>query len=173
MKIKPKLIVGLGNPGKEYEKTYHNVGFLAIDSFAKTTLNAKTKLFEYSKIDDLIFVKNRTFMNDAGKTVSAAMKYFSARGGLKPEELLVIHDDADLLLGKYKLSLNQGSAGHKGIESIIKALGTKNFYRLRIGIRNPKSKAKALNLVLKKIKNSELLILNQVFKEITENNLFI
>ncbi|MFA5386696.1 MAG: aminoacyl-tRNA hydrolase [Candidatus Paceibacterota bacterium] len=169
-----KLIVGLGNPGKEYEKTYHNIGQLFVSWIMDhKTWDIKHRLFMASKImlHDSGFmihiVKPRTFMNESGEAVAAAMKYFK----VKPAELLIVHDDSDVTLGKYKLSLGRGSAGHKGIESIIKNLGTKDFYRLRIGIRNPKNKAKASNLVLKKIKNQELLVLNKTFKEIFQNEL--
>jgi len=168
MKIKPKLIIGLGNPGKKYEKTYHNVGQLFVSWIMDhETWDIKHRLFMASKImiHDSGFMihvaKPRTFMNEVGEAALSAMKYFK----LKPEELLVIHDDSDLLLGKYKISFNRGSAGHKGIESVIKAINAKNFYRLRIGVRHPKSKIKALDLVLKKIKPQDLKILNKVFEE--------
>ena len=121
-----KLIIGLGNPGKEYEKTYHNVGFLAIDFLAKNLPIAK-------------LVKSGSYMNQSGLFVAKASKKY----GAKSDQIMIIHDDADIELGKYKISFGRGSAGHRGIDSIIKSLGTKNFWRLRIGIRkNQKSKIK-------------------------------
>jgi PTH1 family peptidyl-tRNA hydrolase len=174
MKIKPRLIIGLGNPGKEYEKTYHNVGILFIEN--KIPPNSKfqipnSKNFEHLKTNILILVKPKTFMNESGKAVKEALKYFK----VKPEELLIVHDDSDIELGKYKISFGRGSAGHKGVQSIIDALGANNFWRLRIGIgKNKKLKIKnkkftmikAGEFVLKKIAKEDLKILEKVFEEI-------
>lgn len=161
-----KLIFGLGNPAKEYDNTFHNVGFLAVNFWTENQTFSKLKNFEYKKIKSLIFAKNLTFMNKSGDAVSRALKFFK----IKPEELLVVHDDADILLGSYKISFNRNSAGHKGIKSIIENLGTKNFYRLRIGIRNLKNKNKALDFVLKKIKNQESKILSQILESFVFND---
>jgi len=153
MKIKSKLIIGLGNPDKEYQNTYHNVGFLAVDFLANSLPLAK-------------LLKSDSYMNESGLFVLKAVK----KNGLKPEEVLIIHDDADIELGKYKLSFGRGSAGHRGVESIINSLGTKNFWRLRIGInkisniKNQKSKRiKAADFVLKKISKADLETLLKVF----------
>lgn len=154
-----KIIIGLGNPGKEYEKTYHNVGFLAIDYFAKN--------HPFSNFQFLISkpLKTDVFMNQSGSFVAKTVKKYR----LKPEEILIVHDDSDIELGKYKISFGRGSAGHNGAESIIKTLKTKNFWRLRIGIRPPEEKSKkALEFVLKKIKKSDLEILNSVFKKVAK-----
>jgi len=148
MKIKPRLIIGLGNPGKKYEKTYHNVGFLAIDFLTKNSPIPKP-------------LKSNVYMNLSGNFVRLALKKYKA----KPEELLVVHDDSDIALGDYKISFNRGAAGHKGIESIIKHLGTKKFYRLRIGVQPQEFRIRAEKIVLKKIKPQELKILNKVFEE--------
>lgn len=113
-----KLIIGLGNPGAEYEKTYHNVGFAAIDYFAKNPPNSK-------------LLKSGVYMNQSGGFVKKTLKKYKA----KPEELLIIHDDSDIELGKYKISFGRGAAGHKGVQSIVDAIGSKDFWRLRIGIR--------------------------------------
>jgi len=156
-----KLIIGLGNPGKEYEKTYHNVGFLAIDFLAKNPPAAK-------------LLKSGGYMNQSGSFVAKASKKY----GVKPDEILIVHDDSDIELGKYKVSFGRGSAGHRGIDSIIKSLGTKNFWRLRIGIGRQIAnreaqivKRKAKEFVLKKITKKDLEILEQVFKT-TYNSLF-
>ncbi|MEE8131931.1 MAG: aminoacyl-tRNA hydrolase [Candidatus Paceibacterota bacterium] len=162
MKIKIKLIIGLGNPGSQYTLTYHNVGFLAVDYLTKNLINSK-----------LVIIKPKTFMNKSGKAVAEAKKRFK----VKSEEILIIHDDSDIELGKYKFSFGRGSAGHKGIESIIKALKTKNFWRLRIGIRSKKvglsaeaRRAKAEDFVLKKITKKDLLIFNEVFSNAKNSN---
>lgn len=171
--MKVKLIIGLGNPGKEYEKTCHNSGKLFIDYLKNLPANSEFKiqnseLFQFIKTDNSVFVKPLTFMNESGKAVSAAMKYFK----IKPEEILVVHDDSDIELGKYKISFGRGSAGHNGVESIIKSLKTKNFWRLRIGIRPPihiNQRQKAAAFVLKKISKKNLEILNKTFEKIMEN----
>jgi len=168
MKIKPRAIIGLGNPGKEYEKTYHNAGFLTIDFFVENTPISNS----HPPAGGLIFkpLKTDVFMNQSGSFVAKIAK----KHKLKPEEILIIHDDSDIELGKYKISFSRGSAGHNGVESIIKALKTKDFWRLRIGIRPIKSKQKADlsakthqikagEFVLKKISKKDLEILEDVF----------
>ena len=151
-----KLVIGIGNPGKEYEKTYHNVGFLFVDYLDGCQMsNVKCQM---SKSD--------VFMNQSGDFVAGALKKYR----VKPEEILIVHDDSDIELGKYKLSFGRGSAGHKGAESIIKSLGAKNFWRLRIGVRPQKSKQKAEKFVLKKITAANLKILNQVFEKTNKNS---
>ncbi len=146
-----KLIIGLGNPGKEYEKTCHNAGFLFIDY-----LNDKQPI----KIKTL---KSNVFMNESGIFIAKILK----KTGLKPEEILIVHDDSDIELGKYKISFGRGSAGHNGAESVIKSLKTKNFWRLRIGVRPPEkeSRKKAGDFVLKKISWGNSAILEKVFEE--------
>ncbi len=151
---KPKLIIGLGNPDKKYENTYHNVGFLAVDYFAKNLLNSN-------------LLKSAVFMNQSGDFVGKAIK----KHGIKPQELMVIHDDSDIELGNYKISFGRSSAGHQGVESIINSLGTKNFWRLRIGIRKAglpaeTRRAKAGDFVLEKITKNDWEILEKTFSEI-------
>lgn len=149
MKVKCKLIIGLGNPGREYAKTYHNVGFLAVDYLGQNPLVSK-------------MLKSDVFMNDSGNFVKKALKKYKVR----PEESMIIHDDSDIELGKYKVSFARNSAGHHGIDSIIKSLGTNDFWRLRIGI-GKKAKVKAKKLVLKKISKADWEILLKVFEEIS------
>ena len=156
-----KLIIGLGNPESQYGQTYHNAGFLFINKMSDYGKFKNNKNFEYLKINGLIFIKPLVFMNESSKAVFAAMKYFKA----KPEEILIVHDDSDIEIGKFKISFGRGSAGHNGVESIIKSLKTKDFWRLRIGIRPQKSKQKAEKFVLKKISKKDLEILEKVFKE--------
>lgn len=128
-----KLVAGLGNLGEPYARTYHNAGRLVVAELA----NVPEKDFKSSK-DYLsyrganhTFIIPRTFMNASGPAIKSALHAFRA----KPLELLVVHDDADLALGTTRLHYGRGSAGHRGVESVIAAIGTKNFWRLRIGVR--------------------------------------
>jgi len=148
-----KLVVGLGNPGNEYENTRHNIGFIFIDVLA-----------EYLNVSEvgLRLAKPQTFMNKSGTAVSALSKYYKA----KSENILVIHDDIDILWGRYKFSFGRSSAGHQGVESIIKALKTKNFWRLRIGIQpTVKRHTSADKIILKKFTPAEIKTLNQTIKK--------
>ena len=148
-----KLVVGLGNPGNEYENTRHNIGFIFIDVLAK-----------YLNVSEvgLRLAKPQTFMNKSGTAVSALSKYYKT----KPENILVIHDDIDILWGRYKFSFGRSSAGHQGVESIIKALKTKNFWRLRIGIQpTVKRHTSADKIILKKFTPAEIKTLNQTIKK--------
>lgn len=126
-----KLIIGLGNSGVEYFSTYHNAGFLFVEFIAGEKFKKK-KDFEFFKTGGRIFAKPLGFMNDSGRGGVSAMKYFQ----IKPAEILVVHDDADLTAGNYKISFGRSAAGHRGIASIIDRLKTKDFWRLRIGIRS-------------------------------------
>jgi PTH1 family peptidyl-tRNA hydrolase len=147
-----KLIIGLGNPGNEYEHTYHNTGYLFID-YINNIKDTK----------DYILFKPESFMNESGIAVSNKIKQIKISLG----NILIIHDDSDLILGKFKFSFGRNSAGHKGIESIIKTLKTKNFWRLRIGIRPEieKDRKKADKLVLQKITKANMDKLYKIFGE--------
>jgi len=134
-----KIIVGLGNPGEKFKKTRHNVGFMVIDVFAEKNNFPKFKfskkfnsLMSEGVIDDekIILAKPQTFMNNSGVAVK---KILSSTRTTRPG-LVVIHDDIDLPLGEIKISKGRGSAGHKGVQSIIEKLGTNEFIRLRVGI---------------------------------------
>ena len=257
-----KLLIGLGNPGKEYEHTYHNAGRLFADYLLKnlSSLHAADKLkfrkptasknFEYMKTEDVttlrsssttvqswmpglrrrsggfggvgkrglakaslnfasrnseeeeatgvspwsfVFVRPLLFMNESGAVVQAALKFFN----IKPEKFLVIHDDSDIEIGSYKISFGRGAGGHHGAKSIIQKLKTKDFWRLRIGIRPAADKrgtetrinadnvrdnqrnhprksaprARAGDFVLKKISPTDEKILYSTFRDI-ENKLF-
>ncbi len=120
-----KLIVGLGNPGKRYQKTRHNVGQWFVDRLAKN---------EKLKAKSLKLHKTNIFMNESGREVRELVKK-SKIEDLK--NLLVVHDDLDLVPGKWKLQFNRSSAGHKGVQSVIDELGTQEFWRLRIGVGKP------------------------------------
>lgn len=165
-----KLIIGIGNPGERYKLTYHNAGLLFI-SFIRENRRGrlhfkthKSGKFSYTRLDGTIIAHPLTFMNSSGNAVLKAMKFF----GIKPEEILIVHDDSDILLSKYKICFGRGAAGHHGISSIIELTGTKSFWRLRIGIRKAalwKTK-KAGSFVLKKINPSDRKKITELFGEI-------
>ena len=132
-----KMIVGLGNPGKQYERTRHNSGFMAIDKVAeKLNLNVDKKEFAAltAKNNQVILVKPQTYMNNSGEAVSQIMKYYH----IDINDLLIIYDDLDLKYGQLRLRLKGSSGGHNGIKSIINYIHSENFKRIRIGIeKNP------------------------------------
>ena len=131
-----KLVVGLGNPGKEYDKTRHNCGFRAIDFYAeKNNLSFKSKFNGlYADIvinnEKVLLLKPQSFMNLSGDCVIQFMKYYN----LKIEDLLVIYDDTDFETGTFKVKRGGSSAGHNGIKDIINKLHTENICRVRVGI---------------------------------------
>jgi PTH1 family peptidyl-tRNA hydrolase len=149
-----KLFVGLGNPGSEYEATRHNAGFWWIDELARdlkltlvpersyhglmarTTINGQT----------IWLLEPQTFMNLSGKSVGALAKFFK----VKPEEILVVHDELDVVPGQAKLKLGGSHAGHNGLRDIHAQLGSGDYWRLRLGIGHPGVKAEVINWVLKK-----------------------
>ena len=132
-----KMIVGLGNPGKQYERTRHNSGFMAIDKVAeKLNLNIDKKEFAAltAKNNQVILVKPQTYMNNSGEAVSQIMKYYH----IDINDLLIIYDDLDLKYGQLRLRIKGSSGGHNGIKSIINYIHSENFKRIRIGIeKNP------------------------------------
>lgn len=148
-----KMVIGLGNPGTEYRTTHHNAGFLFIEALLGKTAKWKGRAtFEFAKADKRLFVRPLLFMNQSGSAVKDALRYFKVR----ENELLLVHDDSDLLQGTYRLAFGSGAAGHHGIESIIRALGTKDFWRLRIGIRpREAARTKAGDFVLSKMNARE------------------
>lgn len=159
-----KLIMGLGNPGEHFENTYHNIGLIFLASFARSPWRrVSRKHFMHSEKDGAILIKSTNFMNESGIAAREALKYFK----IIPASLLVAHDDSDLFWGSYKLSLGQGAAGHKGVESIIYQLNTQNFWRLRIGIRQKsESRVKAEEFVLKKLTKEHHKELAKLFLEL-------
>ena len=152
-----KMIVGLGNPGKKYEQTKHNVGFMAVDQLAKAAgVTFKKNPFEAEVADyfvggeKVLLVKPQTFMNDSGRAVGPLMTYF----GVLPEELVVIHDDLDLTLGKLRLRQKGSAGGHNGIKSIIAHIDSQHFDRIKIGIGRPQGKT-VVNHVLSPFSKEE------------------
>lgn len=132
-----KLVVGLGNPGKKYHSTKHNIGFVVIDNIVTHLdpiwLGKKDLKAEVFKAGTTVYAKPQTFMNASGEAVSKLLHFYK----YDLSKLVVIHDDADLDLGRIKLVKNSGSAGHHGVESIAQHLGTLDFVRLRIGVGRP------------------------------------
>lgn len=166
------LVVGLGNPGHKYKKTRHNVGFLALNSIAGTDKWQESKkancLYLKKQIDNKIIelIKPLTFMNNSGKCV----RYIKRKHCIEPKDIIIIHDDIDLLIGTIRISQNISSAGHKGVQSIIDELGTKDFTRIRIGIkpllRSSSFGGQAQDFVLEKFTKDEEKIIQQVIKKI-------
>ncbi len=180
-----KLIVGLGNPGEKYEKTRHNIGWQTADALAekeKWRKNIKANCFYIKKQicnQEIEIVKPLGLMNNSGVSVG----YIKKKYNLKAEDVIVIHDDIDLNLGRLKICQNRSSAGHKGVQSIIDHLKTKNFIRFRIGIKqteqsnNPpaRGRTKRLNrkipaerFVLEKFNKDEQKKADQIIKLTTE-----
>jgi len=133
------LVVGLGNPGREHERDRHNVGWLVVDELARRTDARWRGKFSGQvaevRLDGLrlALLKPETFMNDSGRSVAAAARFFK----VEPESLLVAHDDVDLEPGRLQARAGGGLAGHNGLRSLAQALGTQDFLRLRIGVGRP------------------------------------
>lgn len=152
-----KMIVGLGNPGKEYELTRHNVGFWWVDALLQQNsarLKEERKFFgEVAKIPfagrDVWILKPNTFMNQSGMAVASLAQFYK----VMPEEILVVHDELDIESGRIKLKLGGGNGGHNGLKDIQLRLGTAAFYRLRFGIGHPGAKHLVTGYVLGKPDN--------------------
>jgi len=130
-----KLIVGLGNYGPEYEKTRHNYGFMVVDEIQRKYGFPDFKLEKehnalISKKGGVVLVKPQTYMNNSGKAIKSVASYYK----IKPEDIIVIHDDAETALGEIKEVEGRSAAGHNGVRSIINELGTNEFKRLKLGI---------------------------------------
>ena len=171
-----KLIIGLGNPGEEYKKTRHNAGFLAVnkiaDNFQFPVSSFQSKFnAEISQgiIDDekIILAKPQTFMNNSGQAVKAIVDYYK----IDLEDIIVIHDDLDILLGEYKISKNKNSGGHKGVQSIIDYLGTKDFTRIRIGIGTENKKTPTEKFVLEGFSEEEMKVVEGVIEEVVKKEI--
>ena len=147
-----KLIVGLGNPGREYDFTRHNAGFWWVDTFVRMrqfTFKAESKfhgLVARGQVDgrELFLLKPQTFMNISGRAVGALAQFHK----IEPRHILVVHDELDLPPGSVKLKLGGGHGGHNGLKDIFAHLGTRDFWRLRIGIGHPGERSDVVNYVL-------------------------
>ncbi|MBR4178099.1 MAG: aminoacyl-tRNA hydrolase [Bacilli bacterium] len=162
-----KLIVGLGNPGKKYELTRHNCGFLIIDNFAKKhCLSFKSKyngLYTEQLIngEKVILLKPQTYMNLSGNCVQKFVKFYN----IDMNDLYVIHDDINFEVGKYKIRRNGSDGGHNGIKSIIHSLNSQDFHRIKIGIN--KNEIPLEDYVLQKIPRKEFEIIKKVIEEVS------
>lgn len=176
-----KLIIGIGNPDEQYKDTRHNIGFMLVDYIAKksdvsdfefnkklNTSTAKCKL----ETGSVILAKSHTYVNKTGEAAVKLKNFYK----VKPDQILVIQDDLDIPFGNTKISFDKNSGGHRGIDSIMKALKTKKFYRLRIGLAKPAlQKARqqsdkkrdefVMKFVLSKFSPSEHEELKKLFKE--------
>jgi PTH1 family peptidyl-tRNA hydrolase len=156
---KPFLIVGLGNPGREYRNNRHNIGFMVLDqlagkmdtSFSKMKMNALMTAVRY-KGQRIILLKPQTFMNLSGKAAASFIRFYK----LPLKNLLVVYDDVDLPFQTLRMRPNGGDAGQKGVRSIIKELGTKDFPRLRIGINRPPGRMSVSSYVLLNFSDQEV-----------------
>ncbi len=173
MEQKTILIVGLGNPGQAYRQTRHNMGFMAADAFSK-----KHNFGDFAMVEDnamvsvgefggktVILAKPQTFMNKSGIAAKRLAKRYSLFKNKKFDNLWVINDDLDIPLGKIKISQNRNAAGHKGAQSIIDQMKTKNFVRFRVGIAPHTATLKKIpgdKLVLKKISPKEQIEFDKV-----------
>jgi PTH1 family peptidyl-tRNA hydrolase len=133
------LVVGLGNPGREYARTRHNVGWMVVDELARRHGGSWRSKFSGQlaelRIDGhrVALLKPETYMNESGRSVHAAVRFFK----VEPDALLVVHDESDLELGRLQARLGGGLAGHNGLRSIAKTLGSPEFLRLRVGVGRP------------------------------------
>lgn len=172
-----KLIIGLGNPGKEYADTRHNAGFLCVDflqqalDFSPFALDKKMSSSISSGTigsEKILLVKPETFMNNSGVAVAALLQFYK----ISPEDIIVIHDDLDIAPGVYKTTLSSRAAGHNGVQDIIERLGTQDFFRIRIGIGRPAEVTGACmpshDFVLKNFTSEESKNLSLLFPDIQE-----
>ena len=155
----PLLVVGLGNPGPQYAKTRHNVGFMVADLLAGR-IGAAFKVHKRSGAEVLtgrlahrpvVLAKPRTFMNESGRQVGPLAKFYS----VSPADVVVIHDDLDLDFGLIRLKTGGGEGGHNGLRSVANALGTKDFQRVRIGIGRPPGRKDPAAFVLEPFNSTE------------------
>jgi len=165
------LIVGLGNPGREYRGTRHNVGFMLLDRLAEHLGVSFSRVESRSLVtkaeflgSKLILVKPQTYMNLSGQAVSSLLRFYK----VPLERLLVVYDDVDLPLGTLRLRPDGGSAGHKGMQSIIEKLGAQEFPRLRIGVSRPPGRMEAADYVLQDFSKAESELLQEVLRRGTE-----
>ena len=185
----PFIIFGLGNPGREYERTRHNIGFIALDKLSMEW-NIEISRYRYESMigegefagNRILLVKPQTYMNKSGNAVYSFMKFYKVGS----KQLLVIHDDLDLPFGSIRIREDGGSAGQRGMESIISKIGTDEFSRLRIGIGRPPGRMDPMDYVLRKftkesktdlklvlgtvIRSIEVMLINGIEKAMTSYN---
>lgn len=161
-----KLIVGLGNPGREYQNTRHNIGFMMIDKIVdKYNLQAREKFNgQYYEVninnEKIILLKPLSYMNLSGTVIKKFIDFYK----INIDDIFIIHDDLDLEVGKVKLRYSGGSGGHNGLKNIEANIGTKNYKRMRIGISNNKN-IDTKDYVLGKFSKEEMNVLNQIVEK--------
>jgi PTH1 family peptidyl-tRNA hydrolase len=155
----PRLVVGLGNPGPNYARTRHNLGFMVADRLA-ARLGSTFKAHKRSGAEiatgrlggcPVVLAKPRSYMNESGRQVVPLAKFYS----VPPADIIVIHDDLDLDFGRIRLKLGGGEGGHNGLRSVVAALGTKDFERVRIGIGRPPGRKDPAAFVLENFSAAE------------------
>jgi peptidyl-tRNA hydrolase, PTH1 family len=154
-----KLIVGLGNPGREYELTRHNIGFMAIDELAKRwNISLNEQKFKgvfgagFVNGEKVILLKPLTYMNLSGESIRPLMDYYK----IDVEDFVVMYDDLDVPVGKLRLRMKGSAGGHNGVKSTISHLGTQEFQRIRMGIDRPKNGMKVVDYVLGRFTSEEI-----------------
>ena len=163
-----KMVVGLGNPGREYENTRHNIGFIIVDSYAKkNNITSFQEKFNglYTKVylngEYFLLVKPLSFMNLSGTVISKYIDYFK----IDLKDVLIIHDDLDMNFGRIKIVFNSSSGGHNGIKDIERCLGSKEYARVKIGISNDKS-IDTKDYVLGTFSSDEIKKMNEIYKDL-------
>ena len=164
MRYVVKLIIGLGNPGKPYEQTRHNIGFDVIDELANrwnAPLNQSKFNGMYASVHrpegKVILLKPLTYMNLSGESVRPLMDYFD----IEVEDIIVIYDDLDLETGKLRLRAKGSAGGHNGIKSLIQHLGTQEFNRIRVGVNRPPAGMKVADYVLSKFSKDDQVVVKE------------
>lgn len=162
-----KAVIGLGNPGSKYTETKHNVGFMLLDRIIKEKgysyrNDFRGKVAEGRSMEDRVFfLKPYTYMNLSGMAVSQLVSYYK----ILPEDILVVHDDMDLPLGKIRMRAKGSAGGHNGLKSIIGELGSQEFWRLKIGVGRPKENWDVVNHVLSSFNKAEEKILAEAMEQ--------
>lgn len=170
-----KLLVGLGNPGKEYENTRHNVGFLFLDYLAHNsdenfphTFNTQKKFHaEIAEIqlenERILLLKPLTFMNESGRAVSGALQFYK----LSPSDLILVHDDLDIAFGQFKIQHAKGPKIHNGVTSVETSIQSSEFLRVRIGVENRTVPISGSEYVLQNFTQEELNELKKIFSHVS------
>ncbi len=166
-----KIVIGLGNPGKEYEKTRHNLGFMAIDKISeKWGYNVNKSKFNgvmgegIHNGEKILLVKPQTFMNLSGNCVKEIIDFYK----LLPEDLIVIYDDIDIEFGKIRIRPNGNPGTHNGMRNITDMIQSNNFCRIRIGMGKPRENQELYNFVLSEFNKEEMNIVNEVTDKVTQ-----
>lgn len=168
-----KLIVGLGNPGKEYEKQRHNAGFLFLDWLTgEESLNWSLESRFNSEVaswstneEKVLLVKPQTFMNESGEAVQSLISYYK----LSPADVLLVHDDVDIPLGEFREVYARGAAGHHGVESVQDRLKTSELQRIRLGIGRPEGEQKVESYVLEDFTPTQREKLESIYPHVRES----